>query len=278
MKKLTTKQIDFFQDEGYLIIRDFYPKDKIQNLLFGIYQIIGKVIERHNLNIERSPFGISSFDEGFSKLIEINRSYGAEVYDAVKQIPTFLSLIADPIHESAFISLRNNSIPGIANGGFGIRIDNPKEDKFRAMWHQEYPAQLRSEDGIVFWSPLVNITNELGPVQICPKSHKEGILPVEEDDSEGVGRKGAYLLKLSNEEQIIKKYQIVSPLTKPTDLIIMDFLTLHASGYNRSSRSRWSMQFRYFNFNHYSGMKYGWKGSFASGTDFKKICPELVTK
>jgi len=50
---------------------------------------------------------------------------------------------------------------------------------------------------------------------------------------------------------------------------------LHASGHNRSLRSRWSMQLRYFNFNDPTGRSYGWKGSYAAGVDFRQIHPEL---
>jgi ectoine hydroxylase-related dioxygenase (phytanoyl-CoA dioxygenase family) len=143
------------------------------------------------------------------------------------------------------------------------------------MWHQEYPAQLRSMDGLVFWSPLIPINNELGPVHFCPGSHREGPLPVCEADPDNAGRSGAYALKIHNEESIINKYNKISPLTNPRDLVIIDFLVLHSSGYNRGNRSRWSMQFRYFNFAEKNGRLYGWKGSYANGVNFKEIHPEL---
>ncbi len=57
--------------------------------------------------------------------------------------------------------------------------------------------------------------------------------------------------------------------------VVIDFLVLHASRHNRAKRSRWSMQFRYFNFNDPMGMSHGWKGSFAAGVDFRTIHPEL---
>ena len=69
--------------------------------------------------------------------------------------------------------------------------------------------------------------------------------------------------------------QRIAPLTRPTDLIVLDFLVLHASGYNVGDRARWSMQMRYFNFAEPTGRSYGWKGSFATGQDFRAIHPEL---
>lgn len=74
---------------------------------------------------------------------------------------------------------------------------------------------------------------------------------------------------------MIAKYDKVAPLTKPRDLVIIDFLVLHASGYNRGTRPRWSMQFRYFNFAEPTGRSHAWRGSYAAGVDFRKIHPEL---
>ena len=165
-------------------------------------------------------------------------------------------------------------MPGVAAGGYGIRIDNPSEDRYRAEWHQEYPSQLRSLDGLVYWSPLVAMTPALGPVRFCPGSHRAGPQPVLTSGGHD-GKTGAYAVRLRDETQLLETYEQVAPLTSPGDLVIVDFLTLHASGYNTSDRSRWSLQFRYFNFDDPTGLAHGWKGSFAAGVDFRSIHPEL---
>ncbi len=272
--KLGADQVEKFARDGVLVIRAFYDATAIEAVQRGIYDVIGRVLARHRLAIERQPFSCASFDDGFNAMITVNRSFGAEVYDAIKQIPAFIRLLADEAHEDLVRQLRPGSFPAIAAGGYGIRIDNPNEDKYRTFWHQEYPSQLRSLNGLVCWSPLVEITPELGPVSFCLGSHREGALPVY-DESEGDKRSGAYSLKLHNEQHFLDKYQVISPLSSPSDLVLIDFLTLHASGYNRGVRSRWTMQFRYFDFNESTGSAHGWKGSYASGVDFKSVHPEL---
>ena len=94
-------------------------------------------------------------------------------------------------------------------------------------------------------------------------------------DPDRSGRTGAYSLLLHDEARIIGKYVQIAPLTAPTDLVVIDFLVLHASGHNRGNRSRWTMQFRYFNFADPVGRAHAWKGSFAAGVDFRTIHPEL---
>ena len=273
---LTEEQISTFNRDGILIIKGFYDiESDIVPIQRDIYNIIGYVFRKNEIPDNRKEFNPAYFDDGFQELISANRSYGGDVYDAIKQIPAFFRLLSSSSHDLLFKQLRNNSIPGIAAGGYGIRIDNPFEDKYRAMWHQEYPAQLKSVYGIVFWSPLIAVTEELGPVKFCPGSHHEGLLPVSIADPEQSGRTGAYALKLHDEASIINKYQTISPLTEPGDIVIIDFLVLHASGQNISDRSRWTLQFRYFNFSDPIGLSHGWKGSYAAGVDFRNIHPEL---
>lgn len=274
---LTQSQVEKFHEHGYLIVKGFYDcAREIQPIQHDIWKILRILIEKYDISIEHKDFAPESFDRGYQELINANRKYGAEVYDAVKQIPAFNRLTNLDKNDSIFIQLRDGSIPAIAAAGSGIRIDNPRENKYRSLWHYEYRDQLRSIDGIVFWSPLVPITIDLGPVQICPKSHQDGLRRSYLKDPENPEKTGAYAMRLENESELIDKYGVIAPLTEIGDLVLMDFLTLHSSGINISNRSRWSMQFRYFNFNHPSGIKIGWTGCVTNGVQLKEIHPELV--
>ena len=273
---LSREQIEFFNHEGYLVIPDFYDaENEIKPIQKDIYNIIGLVADKYDIKLDRPVFSPDTFDNGYLNIIAVNRSYGGEIYDAVKQIPAFIRLVSSEKNEQIFMEIRPISLPGVAAAGYGLRINNPFEEKFRANWHQEYPSQLRSLDGLVFWSPLVNITQDIGPVMLCPGSQIEGAIPVFTHDPRNNEKQGAYSLVLQNEDALVSKYKQIAPLSKPTDLIIMDFLLLHASGYNIGTRALWSMQFRYFNYLDATGRTHGWKGGFASGVDFRTIHPEL---
>ncbi len=273
---LSADQRQQFHANGLLIVRNFYDAQQdIEPIQRAIHDVIGQVMLRHGVADTRPAFTPEAFDAGYVDLIRQNRAWGAEIYDAVKQLPSFVRLVAHPKHEQLMRELRPGSVPGIAGGGYGIRIDNPNEDRFRAQWHQEYPAQLRSLDGLVYWSPLVAVTQAMGPVQFCPGSHVEGALPVVTGHPDDPSRKGAYAIMLKDEAALVTRYEKIAPLLNPGDIVIVDFLLVHASGHNRGDRSRWSMQLRYFNFANETGRSYGWKGSFANGQDFRSIHPEL---
>ena len=274
---LTEAQVERFQRDGVLLVPDFYDLERdIKPIQFFIYRLLGVLARKYDLPIEQDEFRSETFDGGYQSLIAHDRRIGGEVYDAVKQIPAFMRLVADERHAGIFSQLRRTDLPGLAGGGYGIRIDNPFEEKFRADWHQEYPAQLRSLDGLVFWSPLITVTEALGPVRFCLGSHRDGLVPVHTKDPDNPEKLGAYALTLQDKEARVARYEQIAPLTKPTDLLVSDFLTLHASGYNRGERSRWSMQFRYFNFLDPVGVRIGWSGSFAAAVNFQQFHPELV--
>lgn len=274
---ISSAQVEEFRENGVLVLRDFYNVEhEITPIHRHIYRIIGLLIEKNELPIRQEPFSQENFDSGYQELLAHDRRLASEVYDAVKQIPAFVRLYASEKHDALFAQIRETDYPGTAWGGSGIRIDNPNEEKFRADWHQDYPAQFRSLDGIVFWSPLVRVTEELGPVRFCLGSHKDGLVPVLTHDAEHPEKSGAYALILQNRDTRVAKYPQVAPLTKPGDLVLIDFLALHASGYNRGDRSRWSMQMRYFNFCEPTGVRISWRGSFAAGIKIEEIHPELI--
>lgn len=263
-----------FARDGFLVLRGFFdPERDVDAVRRGIHEVIGLVADEGGVPLSRAPYAADRFDDGYLALKAADRSLASTVYDAVKQLPAFVRLVADPRAEAVMRSLRPDSMPGIAAGGSGIRIDNPDEDQYRAWWHQEYPAQFRSLDGIVIWSPLRALTPELGPVELLRGSHVEGLLPVVSDTTSGRDR--AYALRLRDEDAVVTRHERVAPLTRPGDAVVIDFLTVHRSGRNTSAEPRWTMQSRWFNFAEPTGRSIGWAGSFAAGNRIADVHPGL---
>ena len=273
---LSTEQIAEFRQNGCLLVPGFYDvESQIRPVQQAIHSLIGVLIRKYELAITQRPFQPEHFDSGFNELIAHDRAIGGELYDAVKQIPAFVRLVGCSRHEQAMMALRDTDMPAVAAGGYGIRIDNPGEEKFRAPWHQDYSAQFRSLDGVVFWSPLLTMTDAMGPVQVCVGSHADGLVRMHTSDPDNPEKSGAYALILEDEAERVGRYEHTAPLAAPGDLLLMDFLTIHRSGRNLSDRSRWSMQMRYFNFLEPTGQKIRWSGAYAANVDIKSVHPEL---
>lgn len=266
-----------FQRDGFILVEGFYDlESQIRPIQEGVRVIVELIAGKYGVDVPcATPEDAMSL--GYPKLIAVNRAWGGEIYDAIKQIPEFVALVSSARSIGLFETLRPGAKAGVAAGGYGIRIDNPREDKYRAWWHQEFPAQLRSIDGLVFWSPLLNVTPEMGPVQLAVGSHLDGFAPVFDDDA-GLGRAGAYALRLEKEAERVARYELLAPLLQPGDLLVLDYLVLHQSGHNISTSPRWSMQMRYFNFRDPLGIGISWKGSFAAGENFKDLIPDIVAK
>ena len=268
---LMAKEADLLAENGFVVLRGFYSlSSDVEPIRMAIQRIVSYVCEQHRVNVDASTPELA-MGPAYMTLYEGNPVAAGHVYDAIKQIPEFVALTSDPRNAELFRLLRPGSDPAIAAGGSGIRIDRPGDSRYRAAWHQEFPAQLRSLDGIVFWSPLMDVTESVGPVVVAKGSHKEGCVPVRRT-SDG---SGAYALRL-DDEAVVGKYEHVAWPTSPGDLVVIDFLTLHQSGINQSDRPRWSMQFRYFNLLEPIGRQIGWTGSFASGQDFSRVLPSLL--
>lgn len=265
-----------FQNNGFVKLENFYSfNTDILPIITNFHHIIGLFIQKYNIPITQKPFHIDSYGDELAEIAVINRSVISEIYDVIKQIPSFKRLVTKSENEILIKTIRNTKLAGLCTGSYGIRIDLPNEDKFRTNWHQDFLAQFGSEDGIVFWTPLVNIFPELGPVEFCVGSHKDGVQKVTTKDNSS-GKTGAYSIKIHNENEVISRYQRTAPLSNMGDLILIDFQTLHASGYNISNNARVSIQFRYFNFHHPSGSKLGWTAGYGSGKSLEDIAPEYV--
>lgn len=269
-----TNVMEEFGENGVAVIRDFYDyESEIAPIQEAIRQIVELVAAQAGISVPVATH-LEAMTAGYRAIASKDRKLGSVIYDAVKQIPEFVQLVSCKKNADLYKQLRPGALPGIAAGGYGIRIDSPGEEKFRAYWHQEFPAQLRSIDGVVFWSPLLDVTQDMGPVEVAPTSQKQGLMDLVLDDG-NAGKSGAYAMRLKDEAEAVAKYKTIAPLSKPGDLIVMDFLTLHQSGQNVSDRPRWSMQLRYFNFAEPVGRSLNWSGAFAQGKPMPEILEDI---
>ena len=88
MKKYTlgVEQVECFNLDGVLVIKDFYDARDVLAVQLGIYNIIGRVLERHDLPDQRKPFSAECFDDGFDFIIQRDRSPGSEIMDAAFEL------------------------------------------------------------------------------------------------------------------------------------------------------------------------------------------------
>jgi hypothetical protein len=262
-----------FESNGYTIVRNFYDIEQdIHPLWSDIKKIIQFVAKKNDVPYEDT----GRWFDGYLSIRNKDPLLGGVVYDAIKQLASFNKIITK--HESikSLKLLRGGGVIGVVNNGCGIRIDDPHDIKYKTNWHQDYSGQLRSPRGITIWSPLVDITQELGPITFARGSHFQGYFPIHKVDKRFPDIKvDADAFTFADEEALMLKYEFDTPLLNVGDAVFIDFLNAHKSGLNIAEHSRWSMQLRYFDFSEPVGIGHGWSGGIRSGVDFAKVHPDM---
>ena len=215
-----------------------------------------------------APRDPAAFDRGYLELVEAHPDVHGLVYDMAKNLVSFQRLIVSERLAGLFRALRGTQLCGTAPGANGVRIDRPGVTRHLAPWHQEFQYQFRSLDAITFWLPLVPVTSDMGPVVLARGSQAEGAVSLV--DASGSGESdvafGNYTgLRIAGEETIGERYELCAPESEPGDLFAFDFMTLHASAPNLGTRSRWTAQIRYFNFEDGFGASIRWAGGLKHG-------------
>ena len=63
---LTTSQVEEFAEQGYLVIKGFYECDgEIEPIQYGIWKILGILLNKYNIGIKQEPFSPQNFDYGY---------------------------------------------------------------------------------------------------------------------------------------------------------------------------------------------------------------------
>ena len=97
--------------------------------------------------------------------------------------------------------------------------------------------------------------------------HELGILEVEDGDLNSLSTDMA--LKIDDSQ--IGKFRKLQPEVKAGTLVIINYSLVHQSGFNKSSRCRWSLLSRYFNLHDQNSISRGWHGGSQEGFKFREV-------
>lgn len=114
-----------------------------------------------------------------------------------------------------------------------FRMDQPRDLRYLAVWHQDHAYVGGSVDTVTAWVPLQDTPWEMGPLMIVPKSHG---MPLTHN-MELNGRKTIKTPPLSLGINVL-------PMRRG-DVLFFHSLLLHSGQPNLSDRVRYSVQIRY---------------------------------
>ncbi len=273
---VSPEQRDSFERDGFLLVRGLLSQPLLRETHAGIDALL--CARFAGLSPSRGDDITAEVHEKLRIAQERDRPRLGVVYDAIRKLASFWALIGSSALQSGATELLRGHTLGVAFRSSGIRLDLPHEDRWRSDWHQEYPSQMISPRGIVAWFPLVPTDISMGPVRIARGSHRNGLVAVECDDPRNERRDYTRSMRIPDVESLAARYPEDAPETQPGDVVFIDFMTLHASGYNRSDRTRISCQVRYVELADPTAIENGWIGGMHEGGDFSSIHPDKVVR
>ena len=214
-----------FKDKGYIILKNFFDKEYINNLKTQAEEIFK--IQFRNLNYS------GSFKENMIRLFnEQNRTF----INCGKIIQSgLLELYKLPLEDKLINKIKQLGIkfPNMCTRPV-LFFNHPQLAKsevyYKTPKHQDWTSMESSLNSVVVWVPLVNVNINNGTLEIYPKSHKKGPLPF---NIEGGFASVEY------------EGEIIQPELEIGDIVIFSTLLVHASGEILDDSIRWSCHYRY---------------------------------
>ncbi len=237
MKKKIKTQEEIFKENGYIIIKDLISKNLIKK--------IQKIILKRSKNYLKSTKNFKNFYDkslhnGLINLKKNNPSRFGSFYDSLQKSLELYSIIFDKKLLLKISNLSKLKINNMSFNGENIRMDIPNDKLHSLDWHQDRSYYMQNHDGnkgLVCWIPLMNIKKNLGPLQICSKSHLDGFI----NNFKSSRKNNSSTQK---KVEINKKYKIINCTVKEGDALFLSKNTIHASGRNKSNLIRFSLQVR----------------------------------
>ena len=230
-----------FRESGYFIAKSIISEKKINAVLETIFRIYFKYNPSSKLRDLQEPWNSDLFHEEIIKFRKSDPKRFSLLYDSTQTSVSIMELLTSELiakYSANLLDTKNNELC-ITEGM--IRMDAPGDKRNIAGWHQEI-SYLRN-NGLVIWIPLSDITPDLGPLQVCPKSHHEGELKVVQNKNLPGDVSTVSVDEVGPE--YIAKYSIMDVEIKKGDVLFFDTELFHRSGVNTSNRMRFSCQVRH---------------------------------
>lgn len=234
-----------YSTDGFAIVKNIVPESRRNALLENIFKLYCKYSENlAEFSGLKEPWHSELFHQ---RMIELRKkdpqSFGA-IYDSLKTSLTVNQLITDNAIVQNIAAFLETTPSDLSLSEPMTRLDPPFDNRNALDWHQErsfFPQNRNGMHGLVCWIPLADVTPELGQLQVCPRSHIEGLLR----SSSKKKNDSSYTTQIPVPEEKIKQYDILSVPVKAGDAVFFNMLLFHRSGENRSTRLRFSVQGRF---------------------------------
>ena len=237
--------IESYTKNGFAIVKNIVPAQRINSLLENIFNLFCRYsTDYQELKNMEKPWNTELFHK---KLIEFRQkdpeSFGA-IYDSLKTSLTLTQLITDNKVVDFVAKFLKIKPSDLSISEPMCRLDVPNDKRNTLDWHQErsfFPQNRNGLNGLVCWIPLTDITEEMGPMHISPRSHAEGQLKLSNKTKKNM----SYTTQIPVPEEFVSKYEDLAVHVNAGDAVFFNMLLFHRSGQNISNKVRLATQGRF---------------------------------
>ena len=229
--KLTEEEIKYYNENGYLLVKDFIDHNHIDEFMDFVAHVIS--IEA---KIDQTEY---SNEEILNRvLIDLKRknpSSSSWIYQTLlasyKLKKFFVNIDISKI-VMELLNMTDERNLGTVSPAF--RYDIPGDKKNVRTWHQDgnyFLENKKGEDHLVVWIPMNKATKDNGSVIVAEGSHKQGKLEATHEISEGFKSE-----QYTAPEEQYKKFPHIYIEAKKGDIAFINMDLLHSSGVNRPAQ------------------------------------------
>ena len=245
--------LDSYKQNGYCKIKIFNSLE-VDSLIKSILCTINKKaktkISNNNISFYHK---LTISDKTHSKIIKNNNRYirfEKKLLDRIynnKNIKNLTNYIFGLKSNSIIKWVGNANKNQYINNASGFRIARPykyfKDDVGGVHTDFHYGGKIRTQNNLTFtvWTPLIGF-NDKYTLRISAKSHKKN------HSVNSISSQQKYISPVVN-ENYSNKFKYIRPNMKKGDVIIFDPNLLHGGSLNYGTKTRLSLDFRFFDKN-----------------------------
>jgi len=243
--RLTTEQRTRFETEGYLAVQGVFPPEDLDPLIADFEDLVGaiardlvargRIREEHaDLPFERRLAALTwAARESLQRRVSFPANHRRAIFDCLSN-PRLVDLVEDVVGPEISCHPTLHVCPKLP-AFIGVRY---RDFSFESPVHQDAAALQPEADGtrvVTSWIPLVDVTEDMGPVDVYPGLHRGDILRHTSADGGG----------LTIVEDVRPPGPPVPvPLAKGS-VLLLDGRTPHGSRPNNTQIVRWSLDLRW---------------------------------
>jgi len=260
-------QKEQFNKDGYIILKNFFSKEEINQIytearnLFAlqIERVLGKSVDINNKD-EFEPAMFELFEADFNTFVSTGKQ--AQHLISLHRLgtePKLINLLKSLGYDFPAIGVR----PAMQ---FNSRYLSKGGSHWKLGAHQDWRTGQGSLDSIVMWFPMVDCGEALGSLQIIPASHKDGLLKADTS-----GYLGSIQEDLSEDSYVQTEFEV-------GDLLVFSAFLVHRSGENVTKNIRWSIQLRYNNMGEQTFQERGFPMPYIYKPEADLVTPDFPQK